>query len=61
MMNDEITIKKQVAERLLCILPSTKYGFKKRAVSQIESSCEYNKIIALEEALQDPIMICEGV
>lgn len=42
------------------VLSKAKYGHKKLNEGQVKSKSDYSKLMALHDALQDPITNCEG-
>lgn len=56
-----VTTDHEITSRLSKTLPTTKHGPKKMNEGRIRSKSDCSKLMALQEALQDPITICEGI
>ncbi len=55
------TKKNESASRKSQTITKTKYDLKKRNKNQNRSKSDCSKLVALQEALQDPITSCEGI
>ena len=50
----------EITSRASKTIPTAKYGTKKMNEVRTISKNECSKLMALQEALQDPIAVCEG-
>jgi hypothetical protein len=58
--NAIVTTDHEITSRLSKAIPTTKYGPKKTNEGRMRSKGDCRKLMALQEALQDPITVCEG-
>ena len=56
-----VTPDQEITSQLTKALPATKYSPKKMNKDRIRSKGDGSKLMALQEALQDPITVYEGI
>lgn len=56
-----VTTDKEITSRLTKTIPTPAYDPEKVNKGRVRSKSDCSKLIALQEALQDPIKVCEGM